>query len=250
MSYIIQIIVTILVDSAVSKGSISIPPMPPMAKLASGPLEDLMNMNLDPTSDDEGQMFDSPLSGTGSGRSGDEFSPRSRSSGGTHFQPPSFNDLVKRSTRFITAVPPTDVLDKIETILEDVKFQRTVTPIGFIGKVELNWDRFCLEVWGLETHGPALCAIYIYQIPPHQNNDIVPGSLAHTIHGNGNVNTSVGGGTGSFGDGQTMHLVEFVRGQLEIFAFKRFYQWVRQKLCELVKRDYALKFFDQASSPV
>lgn len=233
------------IDSVGSKGSLSIPPMPPMARLSSEPLEDLMNMNADPTSDDEGQMFDSPISGSAGGaagggyggRSGDEFSPRQRNNG-AHNQPPSFNDYVKRSTRFITAVPPQEVLDKIESILEDVKFQRTVTPIGFIGKVELNWDRYCLEVWGLETHGPPLCALYIYQMPPssqHNTSDIL-------------LSSSYSAGP-SFGEGQ-MHLVEFVRGQLEIFAFKRFYQWVRQKLCELVKRDYALKFFDQASSPV
>jgi hypothetical protein len=48
---------------------------------------------------------------------------------------------------------------------------------------------------------------------------------------------------------QQLFLVEFVRGQLEIFAFKRFYQWVRLKLSELVKRDYAVNFFDQAASP-
>jgi hypothetical protein len=49
---------------------------------------------------------------------------------------------------------------------------------------------------------------------------------------------------------QQLYLVEFIRGQLEIFAFKRFYQWVRQCLSELVKRDYAVKLFDQTSSPM
>jgi hypothetical protein len=48
----------------------------------------------------------------------------------------------------------------------------------------------------------------------------------------------------------TLFLVEFIRGQLEIFAFKRFYQWVRQRLSELVKRDYAFKLFEQAASPM
>jgi hypothetical protein len=45
-------------------------------------------------------------------------------------------------------------------------------------------------------------------------------------------------------------LVEFVRGQLEIFAFKRFYEWIRQRVSELVKRDYAFNLFDQSGSPM
>ena len=48
---------------------------------------------------------------------------------------------------------------------------------------------------------------------------------------------------------QQLFLAEFVRGQLEIFAFKRFYQWVRQQLSQLVKRDYAFKNLDQGTSP-
>lgn len=46
-----------------------------------------------------------------------------------------------------------------------------------------------------------------------------------------------------------LFLVEFIRGQLEIFAFKRFYQWVRKEVEELVKKDYALENF-QAGSPM
>jgi hypothetical protein len=49
---------------------------------------------------------------------------------------------------------------------------------------------------------------------------------------------------------QQLFLAEFVRGQLEIFAFKRFYQWVRQRLSQLVKRDYAFKLLDQQGSPM
>lgn len=49
---------------------------------------------------------------------------------------------------------------------------------------------------------------------------------------------------------QALFLVEFVRGQIEIFAFKRFYQLIRTNLSELVKRDYAFKLLDQAASPM
>ena len=48
---------------------------------------------------------------------------------------------------------------------------------------------------------------------------------------------------------QPLYLAEFVRAQLEIFAFKRFYQWVRLRLSELVKKDYGINLFDHAASP-
>jgi hypothetical protein len=47
-----------------------------------------------------------------------------------------------------------------------------------------------------------------------------------------------------------MFLVEFIRmHKVEIFAFKRFYQWVRQEVEELVKKDYAIESFT-AGSPM
>tara|TARA_B110000090_G_C13212676_1_gene381506 strand:+ start:267 stop:551 length:285 start_codon:yes stop_codon:yes gene_type:complete len=47
-----------------------------------------------------------------------------------------------------------------------------------------------------------------------------------------------------------LFLVEFIRDQLEIFAFKRFYQWVRQRVSELVKRDFAGVNYFEAQSPM
>lgn len=205
--------------------------------------------------------------------------------------PPAFNDIVKRSTRFITAVPAHEVLDKVESILEQMRMQKSPTPIGIIGRVELNWDRYRLEVWGnVETQGPALCALQLYQLPPSNSTAAVsfPSSpernlshvypsmresdrnfepIAHTAAYSpatssqydlpfavGSLGASLHSPSPSFPQPHAssqpqLYLVEFVRGQLEIFAFKRFYQWVRQSLSELVKKDYSIKLFEQAQSP-
>jgi hypothetical protein len=46
-----------------------------------------------------------------------------------------------------------------------------------------------------------------------------------------------------------LFLVEFIRIKVEIFAFKKFYQWARQQVEELVKKDYAVESFI-AGSPM
>mmetsp|Transcript_19695 Transcript_19695/g.43914 ORF Transcript_19695/g.43914 Transcript_19695/m.43914 type:complete len:942 (-) Transcript_19695:436-3261(-) len=181
-------------------------------------------------------------------------------------RPPSFHDSVKRNTRFITAVPAAEVLIKVEAILDTVRCERTATPIGLIGRVELNWELYRLEVWGPDTHGPALCALQLYQMPCGHSQPPTPdrpsgtpspinaGCIASSpgIGGRGSGSRS-GSGSGQGLSGtvrtQQLFLVEFVRAGLEIFKFKRFYQWVRQRLSELVKRDYACNLFDQAASP-
>jgi hypothetical protein len=66
-------------------------------------------------------------------------------------QPPSFTDLVKRSTRFITAVPAADVLDKLMCVLEACVEQKTLTAIGYISNVELNVENYRIEVWGSDV---------------------------------------------------------------------------------------------------
>lgn len=202
--------------------------------------------------------------------------------------PPSFNDSVKRSSRFITAVPACEVLDKVEGILELVRRERVQTPIGIIGKIQMHWDAYRIEVWGADTSGPPLCALQLYQMPAVHSNSPSPArglsittgacSSPYLVNGRasrlspsfGFVRNYEGGcplpvtssssiqsrrlspsGVGSEGTHtQSLYLAEFVRGQLEIFAFKRFYQWVRQRLSQLVKRDYAFKLLDQGGSPM
>lgn len=81
-----------------------------------------------------------------------------------------------------------------------------------------------MEVWGLDTQGPALCALHVYLMPPAAGQRTAT-ECQHDVDS-------------ALSDRQ-MFLVEFVRGQLEIFGFKRFYQWVRLRLSELVQQDYS-----------
>jgi serine/threonine protein kinase len=203
--------------------------------------------------------------------------------------PPSFNDTVKRSTRFITTVPAAEVLSKVECVLEHFRALRTQTPIGLIGKIALHWETFRLEVWGNDNiTGPPLCALQLYQMPVSMIAAATParlsqgGSRAVSSEATGAVAVgyfadipesragrspgiflgmerrmtggfyNIPGDRGSFSEAlpQELFLVEFVRGQLEIFAFKRFYDWVRHRLSELVKRDYSSKIFEHSSSPM
>lgn len=168
--------------------------------------------------------------------------------------PPSFIDTVKRSTRFITAVHAADVLCKVEAILNSVKCEKLDTPIGLIGKVELNWEQYRLEVWGQDVHGPAVVALQLYQLPLTSTSaspdrcGLFSGSSDSPQVGSLSSSYRAADAMQSYMP-QQLYLAEFVRAQLEIFAFKRFYQWVRQRLSELVKRDYAIHLFDQASTP-
>jgi len=187
---------------------------------------------------------------------------------------PPFNDLVKRSTRFITAVPANEVMEKLYSILQDVRLQKTITPIGYIQRVGVDWEHFKLEIWGTHNttvsdhtyHHPYnnqhhLDNHHIHNISHHSNTDSV---IAVTIQlyqwtvsnslSTSPAATSVGHGFAAdespSGYNQQLHLVEFTRGQLEIFSYKRFYQWLRQCLSEMVKRDYSVRQFDQAVSPM
>lgn len=145
---------------------------------------------------------------------------------------PQFNDNVKKSTRFTTAVPADKVLSTVESILRDVQLRKLETPIGIINKIEVNWDNYRLDVWGPDSSGPSICSLQLYQIP-YSGGSFQEKVLPFTVNK----------------DIPTLHLVEFVRGQIEIFDFKKFYQWIRLKISELVSRDYSLGVFDQACSP-
>lgn len=192
-----------------------------------------------------------------------------------HNHPPSFHDTVKRSTRFITSVPAHEVLQTVEAILEQCRLQKTMSPIGLIGRVEVHWDNYRVEVWGIESlqSSPPLCSLHLYQLPSstppqspardfsslssaitpsqsnyqrymHMSTSPIPsyGYLAQPFQQTMTSN--------NLSSGTPLYLVEFVRGQLEIFPFKRFYEWVRQRISELVKKDYAFSLLDQAGSPI
>lgn len=153
--------------------------------------------------------------------------------------PPSFSDLVKRSTRFITSVPAYDVLQKLSYTLEGCCSNNTMTAIGVIGRVHLILDAYRIEVWGSDVNGPPIMALQVYQMPSNSTgNNLLnsPGrSSSHHAPLSRRESTS------------EHFLVEFIRGQLDIFAFKRFYQWCRQHVEDLVKKDFTTVNFEAGS---
>lgn len=140
--------------------------------------------------------------------------------------PPAFHDMVKKSCRFITTVPADEVLKTAESILLAGKVSNEVTPIGMISKIELNWSMYKLEVWIDET-APA-CALQLFQM----TSATMSCSLQQSV------------------DNNNVFLVEFIRGHVDIFVFKRFYQWLRARLSKIVKRDYAISLFESHQSPM
>ena len=207
----------------------STPPIAPIglviadADRIDGP--NMLDMTSSPQFDEMDLMYNSYFSGASFSRQ------NSPSNSSTPQHPPNFSDSVKRSTRFITSVPAFDVLQKIMQVLETFRANKSVTGIGVIGKVELYEEAYRIEVWGHDgTMGPPIMAMQVYQMPRNEEERTNKTECPTT-------------------DNNESFLVEFIRGQLEIFAFKRFYQEVRQEVEYLVKSDYALSSF-QAGSPM
>ena len=149
-------------------------------------------------------------------------------------------------------------------MLEQYLFDKEDTPIGQIYKIEVHRKIYRLEVWGADTTGPPLCALQLYQLPPSSTVEASPARSVsvtpsssqpsrifpyhdsmHTLAGTP-VDTSLiyshssassyqgsSGGHNYNNQPPTLFLAEFIRGQLDIFAFKRFYQWTRQRLSEV-----------------
>lgn len=112
--------------------------------------------------------------------------------------PPSYQaDLVARSTRFITTLPAQLVLTKLEAILSayptplPTTSPRQLPSVVEQQRVAVDWDNYQLEV----RYGDVLtCTMQVFLFQ------------------------------------RGVYLVEFRRGQVEIFQFKRFYEDVREKL--------------------
>jgi hypothetical protein len=117
--------------------------------------------------------------------------------------PPDFVDLVKRSTRFLTSVPAAEVLCAIDDIVSN---QLVPVPAPFDGQeTSLAWDDYRLDVtWG--------------------------GALAYSVH----VFLVRGP------RGQPQYMVEFRRGHVDIFLFKRYYEAVEERLAERLKETRAV----------
>jgi len=216
--------------------SLSAPPMAPTIFDSTNVHELLINSD-----DEETEAADSPV------RPANPMGFFGGAGGSTQaipIVPPSFNDTVKRSTRFITTVPAAEVLQKLECVLEECRFQKISTPIGLIGKIELHWQSFRVEVWGIDTTGPPLCAIQLYALSPEVA--ATPTAPSHLI--DAMVGSSEGGAESVMM--RQPFLVEFIRVQLDLFPFKRFYTFLRMRISELVKRDFAFKHFSSAASPM
>lgn len=173
-------------------------------------------------------------------------------------RPPSFHDHVKKSTRFLTSVAASEVLEKIECVLMQCKEGHLVSPLGPIRKIELSWETYRLDIWGADITGSALCSIQLYRLSTDglaSRQDFA--SQSPSAFGSGFNSGQVASGSsappspgGALGLATApQYLVEFVRGPIEIFAFKRFYDFIRQQVAELVKKDYGSSSLDQFGSP-
>ena len=174
--------------------------------------------------------------------------------------PPSFHENVKRSTRFVTAVPAAQVLLKIENILELCRLDKRHTAIGPILRVNLNWSDFKLEAYGTEIFGSPLFSLQLYEFSSLNSSAQYLSASSSNIWTDVNLYgrspalsmspMSIMDETPSKSMHQDLFLVEFVRGrQIEIFAFKRFYDWLRQSLSQLIKKDCVSGVIEQAVSP-
>eukprot|EP00500_Bicosoecida_sp_ms1_P002653 CAMPEP_0203813732 /NCGR_PEP_ID=MMETSP0115-20131106/4886_1 /ASSEMBLY_ACC=CAM_ASM_000227 /TAXON_ID=33651 /ORGANISM="Bicosoecid sp, Strain ms1" /LENGTH=241 /DNA_ID=CAMNT_0050722607 /DNA_START=17 /DNA_END=743 /DNA_ORIENTATION=+ len=114
---------------------------------------------------------------------------------------PVFHDAVKRSTRFATSVPASEVLRRIEEVL-NAEPHPLPPPFEHIRQqVRVLWNKYKLEVlWG----GTVVCTVQVY------------------LRRAG------------------LYIVEFTRGNVDIFKFKRFYEELRQHLAEVVKHESSL----------
>jgi hypothetical protein len=101
------------------------------------------------------------------------------------------------------------VLAHIETIIQDNPYPLPYPFRGVPQRVNTLWDEYKLQV----LRGSVLiCTVQVYLMK-----------------------------TGTY-------MVEFKRGQLDIFQFKRFYEDVREKLSTMVKQDESLQLLSTSST--
>lgn len=143
--------------------------------------------------------------------------------------PPSYSDLVARSTRFLTAVPAPLVLARLEAIL-------TVTPspqpdIVTVGgddgaadamaqRVSVDWDKYELQV---RRAGRLTCTVQVF---------LFQRGVYLVEFRRGQVLAAPCGSTPRCGVSANQGLAAL---QVEIFQFKRFYEDVRAKISESIE---------------
>lgn len=124
--------------------------------------------------------------------------------------PPTFQDLVQRSTRFVTSVPAVEVLSKIEAIIADNQHPlETAKGLRIVQRVVVHWDDYRLEIF---RGGMLICTVQIFL----REEAVRTGSA-------------------------DLYCVEARRGHLDIFRHRRFFAALRERLCEEIKRDYSLQ---------
>jgi len=116
---------------------------------------------------------------------------------------PLYRGLVKRSTRFTTTVPAVQVLRLIHEIIENTPQKpHKQTNAKELQSVSVDFETYRLEV---TRGGKRLCRVRIFLMKAG------------------------------------LYMVEFIRDQLDIFQFKRFYENIRAKLSAIVKKDHSLQ---------
>lgn len=117
-------------------------------------------------------------------------------------EPPTFVDHIRRSTRFVTSLPPAEVLGGIEDIVNSGSIP--LLPPFEHQETRMSWEDFRLEVrWD---------SCLVYSVHVFLIADTEP-------------------------DERSDYLVEFRRGHMEIFDFKRYYESVLERLSRYVKDD-------------
>ena len=134
---------------------------------------------------------------------------------------PVFHDHVKRSSRFTTTVPATEILARVADVVVRPVTPRTpssgagpfalpsanrrapataVAQLPGSGQhVRVSWNEYRLEVLRC---GVCVCTVQVYLVRAG------------------------------------LYMVDFQRGLMDIFEFKRFYEGLRRDLTECVKQDY------------
>lgn len=167
--------------------------------------------------------------------------------------PPSFVDSVKRSTRFFTNVLASEVLNKVEQVLEDCMDRKTNTPIGIVTRIEVLRSIFRINVWSdhqaMDSSAPFLCAVQLFEISgPIPTAAASPSLRPPPTFLSSDSKSDAIDSPSTTDPHKPLFLVEFVRGQLDIFTFKKFYRWMRTRVTQLVKKDYVFKLLDHTSS--
>ena len=144
--------------------------------------------------------------------------------------PPAFSDLVRRSTRFVTNRHAADVLSGLENIVlnRDVPVPYPYDATSSID-VALSWDDYCLDVhWA----GELVYSVHIFLLPPAATATASAAAAAADGVAGGGV-AHRGGGSGGAGGGDQF-MVEFRRGNMDIFVFKRYYEALVDRLQQLL----------------